>query len=108
MQNLLNDLSILTCVESKDINKLKDISISLISHYIVESLKQRDTIASFDLGIGTLHISNKEDGVHYKFVPSKEFEKQVSDTYKTGKSRLKLDIEKALGSRLTNTYKDLL
>lgn len=107
MQKLCDDLSVLTCIESKDINKLVTMSNSIISHYIEEAIRNKDMTLVIDIGLGTLSISNIEGKIHYKFIPSETFESTVSDTYNTGKSRLKLNIEKALGSRLTNTYKDL-
>lgn len=107
MQNLCKDLSVLTCVESKDLEKLVTMSTAIISHCIEEDIRNKDMLTVIDIGIGTLSISNVEGNIYYKFIPSSALENEVQNTYNTNKSRLKLNIEKALGSRLTNTYKDL-
>ena len=107
MQDLCKDLSVLTCIESRDFDKLKNMSIAVISHCIDESIHNKDLTTDIDIGIGILRISNQEDGVHYRFTPNDLLQSEVERTYNTSKSRLKLNVEKALGSRLTNTYKDL-
>ena len=107
MKDLLDDLSILTCVNKKDFDRLNSMALTSISHYIEESIRDREKELVIDVGLGQLKISNIEDSIHYRFIPSDSLQAVVRETYDTKKSKLKIKIEQALGSRLTNTYKDL-
>lgn len=108
MKNLIEDAAMLTCIAVDDLKKLNNICESMISHYIVENMLEKESITKIDIGLGTLSIKQDTQGIKYKFIPSDSLESLVETTYATKKSSLKQKIEKALGSRLTKTYKDLL
>ncbi len=108
MRRLIDDLASLTCIEANDLNRLISLSEAILCHDVVETIKSKEAVTTVDIGIGTLSISNQDDGIKYKFIPSQELSETVITTYITKKSPVKCKIEKALGSRLKNTYKELL
>lgn len=108
MQNLVKGLSTLTCTPESYWNKVIQLSNSIISHCIEETIRDKEKITKIDIGIGTLSITNTNGEVYYKFSPSELVEQTVQETYNNKQSHLKLKVEKTLGSRLKNTYKDLL
>ena len=107
MNDLIQDLSILTTIGKYNLDSLCNKSISVISHCVEESLRESKTITSIDVGIGTLHIQHLDNELKYKFIPSKKLDEVVCSTYKNRKSALSLELDIALGERIKNTYKDL-
>lgn len=107
MQHLIEDLCTLTTVGKYNLDQLVDMSISIISHDVEESLRNFEDISAIDIGIGILYIQHVEDTIKYKFVPSKKLDDTVVDTVKHRRSDLTLKIDKTLGERINNTYKDM-
>jgi hypothetical protein len=107
MTNLPNDLSVLTTIAPSNINSLVKLSETVISHALIESVKDREEYAEIDIGIGVLYIKVTEDGMKYKFVPSEHLSSVLERSVKTGKSQLSLKVDEVLGQRIMNTYKDL-
>lgn len=107
MNDLIQDLSILTTIGKYNLDQLISKSISVISHDVEESLRDYKDITSIDIGLGILHIQHKDNTIKYKFIPSKKLDDTVFNTYKYRESALAVDIDKALGERINNTYKDL-
>ena len=103
--NISEDLSKLTTVNKQVFNKLESKIIWCISDCICESLKVGDNISDIDLGFGTLKIAFKGNEIKYKFIPSQELEKAVSNTVVNERNDLVLNIENSLVSKLTNVYK---
>lgn len=107
MKDLIQDLSTITTIGKYNLDELINKSISIVSHDVEESLRDFSDITSIDIGIGTLHIQHREGLLKYKFIPSKKLDDVIANTYKNRKSSLTLEIDKALGERIKNTYKDL-
>lgn len=107
MYNLLQDLSTLTTIGKYNLDILTNKSISIISHNIEESLRDMNNVTSIDIGLGILHIQHCNNEIRFKFIPSKKLETTVLDTCKNRESNLVLEIDKTLGERIQNTYKDL-
>ena len=108
MRRLVDDLASLTCIEADDFNRLINLSEAILCHNVVESIKNKESFLTADIGIGTLSVTNENGTIRYKFIPSASLSSAIATTYDTKKSPLKTRIEKALGSRLKNTYKELL
>lgn len=107
MQDLIQDLATLTTIAKYNLDNLVNKSIFVISHDVVESLREDKEITSIDIGIGTLHIQHTSGVIKYKFIPSKTLDNSICDAYKNRESILALEIDNALGERINNTYKDL-
>lgn len=107
MHNLIHDLSTLTGIGEYNLEGLVNKSVAVISHDVEEALRNKESVTSINIGIGELHLTNVEDKVMYKFIPSARLEKAIKDTYKERRSLLTIEIDEALGKRIQNTYKDL-
>lgn len=69
---------------------------------------KNESPTEMDIGIGTLLISDDEETVKYKFIPSKVLEESVNETIQNKKSPLELKLEKNLVNKILNTYKTIL
>ena len=107
MTDLIQDLSTLTTVRRYNLDSMTSMAINIISHSIEESIRDCEPVTVIDIGIGTLSIMFDGSSVKYKFIPSKKLDEQVITTCKDRQSALTLKVDKALGERITNTYKDL-
>lgn len=105
--DILQDLSDITTVPKAQLQTLFDKIILFCCHDVVEQLKEGNTKTELDLYFGKLYVLVEDETVKYKFIPSKKFERQMSESAITLNSPLTKTIETLLSERLTNTYKDL-
>lgn len=104
--NLIEDLSVLTGVSKYNLIDLANLSVDVISHDINESILQHESVTEINIGIGTLLITNQDNSIKYKFIPSKTLENNVYNSYQK-QDTLELKVDKVLGERINKTYKDL-
>jgi len=105
--NLIEDLATLTTIPPATLRKLADKSVASIAYDVQENMLNCNNITSIDIGIGTLNILADDTQILYKFIPSKQLEKAVTDTVLDGKSPLTRQLESALREKVVNVYKDL-
>ena len=105
---LNKQLSILTSIDENVFNNLLSKAEWCICDSVEQSCLDNKQKTSIDIGIGTLLIKHNSDKIEYKFIPSEEFEKDISDCVINNKNGLTKKKEKSLINRLTNVYKDLL
>ena len=106
MYKLIDDLESLTGIKKYNLEKLAELSTYSISHYVSESILNKSSSISVDIGIGYLYFENEDNTIRYKFVPNEKFEKSIIDSYK-GIDLLDRKLDENLGARITNTYKEL-
>lgn len=104
MYNLIEDLSELTTIQKTSLQALCDKAEMCISHSA--SLLEEGDVASIDIGIGDLHIGCIDGAIKYKFIPSTSLENSIAQALQ-GNSTLIQTCERALVSKITNTYKTL-
>ena len=107
MANLIDDLSVLTTIKKYNLEELVNKSNMIISHAVMESIRNKESTATVDIGIGKLLVKSEEDTLRFKFIPSTKLESTLIDTYSSGKSLLIEKIDSELGKRIEKTYKDL-
>jgi len=107
-KNIIQDMATLTTIPEKNLSKLIDVSIYCISDAIQECLKQEETIAEIDIGIGILYIQCLGNNIKYKFIPSDRLDKAVKETLINKLNLLEIKLETSLVSKITNIYKDLI
>lgn len=66
-----------------------------------------DDTAEIDMGFGTLLIHISDGNIKYKFIPSKELDKDVISTVVDEKNPITVVLENNLVNKITNIYKDL-
>lgn len=108
MTNIIEDVSKLTSISKDALNKLQEKSIWCICNAVYENQLINSILTEIDLGIGKLYISNEEEGVKYKFIPSSYLENMVNKTLDDNKNPLQLIVEKKLANRIVNTYKTII
>lgn len=108
MTILVNDISNLTTLSIRLLEKLNKTAMTIIGHSVYESLQESSPDTHVDLGYGTLTIHVDTDTVRYRFVPSMELERLVTKTVTTKTSPLKVALDKNLSDKLQNTYRELL
>lgn len=106
MFDLKKDLSVLTNVKEYNLEHLIKSAIDIINYDVAENIAKRNPITTIDIGIGILYITNDNNTVEYKFIPSSNLEKAITDSYK-GINQLKYKVDEQLGNRLNSTYKEL-
>lgn len=102
---LEDDLLQLTSLSHAEVTRLNDLITALVSSYVVDD---SDAITSIDMVIGVLHISKNDDGLRYKFVPSKSFEKVLIGAVVNNNLPIVGKLEDAFGKELIRSYYDLL
>ena len=108
MINLIEDTAKLTDVSSKTLLKFIPIFNYSIGHAVHESCCARSTVTEIDLGYGELHIRIEDEGIRYKFIPSKELEKILVKTVTTKQSPIIDKIDKDLQEKIDLAYKELI
>lgn len=108
MINIIEDLSKITEISEKDLNKLIIKSIWCICNSVAENNLINKNLTELNIGLGKLLILDEDNVIKYKFIPSKLLEKNLIKTLTEGKNPLKMVLEKTLCSRIINTYKDII
>ena len=106
--NLIEDLSVLTSIPRDALDKLSKKCVWVICDDLEDCELENDNLVSINIGIGNLLISNGDETIKYKFIPSKELEKGIRETVVDHKNPLKFVLEKTLADRITNTYKTII
>lgn len=106
--NLIQDLSILTTINTESLNKLLDRVYYIISDNLVEAMINEKDIAEIDIGIGTLMVRISGDDIKFKFVPNAKLQEVAKTTIVNKENKLISVVEKSLVDKITRTYKDLL
>lgn len=103
---LKKDLSTLTTINESTLSKLNDKVLWCINDIVEKSILNKDDTAEINLGLGTLIIKISNEEIKYKFIPSQDLEKSVTNTVVTERNELVSIMEETLVSKITNLYKD--
>ena len=110
MSNLIQDMSILTTIPEKTLAKFFRKMIFCICEEIKEDILDENSdkeITEVDIGIGKLYIKVVGAEVKYKFEPSEYMQKAVIGTVTEKENPLVDFLDKALGKKFVDLYKDL-
>ena len=108
IKNIIEDVSFLTNVSDHVLNKLINVTNYSIGHAIHESICEKEEFAMLDIGIGELHIKVEDDGVRYRFVPTKPLEDMITKTVLTKQSPIITKLDTDLQSKIDKTYRELI
>ena len=106
--NLIEDLSILTTIPTKNLTSLFNKMEYCIVDTVKENYLQNNDLTEIDIGFGKLYIKKEENNLRYKFTPSDELTKALSNLFKNKLNLLEFQLEKSLVDKITNVYKELL
>ena len=108
MYEAIKDVSKLTTIPTKSLNKLMDRFIYCIVDAVKEDTLEDKEITEIDLYIGKLYIQHLGTQLKYKFIPSTKLEKHLNTLLSDGLNSLECALEKSLVTKITEVYKDLL
>lgn len=106
--DLIKDVSTLTTIPEKYLEKLLDKFHYAICDNIVEGVLEGKSLIELNIGIGTLYINILENSVKYKFVPSPKLESNIRDIIIKETNPLELKLESNLVDKITNIYKEYI
>ena len=108
MTDLISDVSVLTDVPEATLRKFVPIVSYVISHSVHETQCEGKDLAEIDLGFGQLILKIDENSLRYRFVPSKELEKQLISAVTSGYSPLTAKITSNLQEKIESAFKELV
>ena len=106
--NIVQDLSTLTTIPYRSLEKLISKSCWCICDAVEESTLQGKNITAIDIGIGQLVVQVIDNSIQYKFIPSSRLEKYMVDTVVNKKNPMTVNLESTFVNRIVKTYKDLI
>ena len=107
MSNIVKDVSTLTTIPEKTLNKVGQKFIYSICEQIQEDLLEEREMSELDLGLGILYIKYVGDEIKYKFVPNPDLEKAVYNTVVKKLNLMESALNEALAKKFIDVYKDL-
>ncbi len=107
MRDVLEDLHTLTTIPKNSLVKIFDKCKYAICNNVYEAMVSGENVVDMNIGIGTLKIKFDDDGVLYKFIPSKSLEESISNTITLGENPLCNVIEQSLVNKVENAHKEL-
>lgn len=105
--NVIEDICTLTTISRRSLSKLVSLAESVASHAIVESCMTNEPVTCLEIGIGRIYITDSEQGILYKFVPTQDFGNIVKDAIVNKKSKVVDITEAEMRKRIEDTYKDM-
>ena len=108
MNKIIEDLSKITTIPETALTKLAEKAVWCICDSFEESILENLEVTEIDLGVGCLQISNCDENIVYRFIPSEILEKSLIDISLNNKNPLQLTLEKTLANKIINTYKDII
>ena len=107
MSNIVNDVSTLTTIPEKSLNKLEQKFMYAICEQIQEDILEEKEMSELDIGLGTLYIKYVGSEIKYKFIPSPDLEKAVYNTVVKKLNLMETSLNEALAKKFIDVYKDL-
>jgi len=108
MSKLIEDISAITTLPIKTLDRLFDKGAECICHSVLESKLNGESVCSIDISVGEIKVIISNDTISYRFIPSNKLEAMLVDTIVNNNDPLVKDIEDTLINRILNTYKDLV
>ena len=109
MIDLIDNLSKVSTVPKVQLEELVEKLDLCIAHEATQIAETYDmNQQELDIGIGVLKLKYTQEGISYRFIPSKKLEKMIIQGIKSGNSPLTTLCENVLTDKILKTYKDLL
>lgn len=107
--NVNKDLSALTTIPEKTLDKLNDKVLYVLCEGIQEDIKDEKDVSEFNFfDLFTLYIKHGgSEGIKYKIVPTFALEKAVNATVKNKLNLLEDTLNASLARKFMEIYKDI-
>lgn len=106
--NAVEDVSKLTQVSDKVLNKIVDLLRTTIAETFSESEEIGDDTTSVDIGIGELTILHKNDELRFRFNPSAKLQEDIKKILSGDRDIFVEKVENSLSQKISDLYKELL
>lgn len=107
MNNVVNELSTITTIPEKTLNKVLQKTLYCICEDVYEDTIAEKEITELDVGLGVLYFKYVEGELKCKFVPSENLKNAVLDVYKHKLNLMDDTLNNSLVKKFTEVYKDL-
>ena len=107
-RKITTDLSKLTNIDEKTLDKLFELTMYAISAAVYESNLNYENLTDVDLGFGELLIKNDAGVIKTKFIPNNLLELDLKGITKGDEPTLKRRIEKSVVAKLIDLYKEII
>ena len=108
MSKINCDVSKLTTIPEKALDKLNDKILYSICEEVAENILQDKSITELDFGLYKLYIKHDDPSqVKFKVVPSEELQKEVINTITKRRNLLEDTLNNALVKKFLEVYKDI-
>lgn len=107
MNNIVNELSVLTTIPEKTLNKMLQKALYCICEDIYEDTLGEKELTAIDTGLGILYFKFVEDELKCKFVPNDTLKNAATDVYKRKLNLMDNTLNNSLVKKFTDVYKDL-
>lgn len=108
MNGIIHDLNRTTDIPINSLVRVSENINLCVANAFYESLQNCETITTYDIGIGKLLIGLKDNGIHYKFIPSKQLEGLLIDVANGNGNPIVQALDKSLVDKIIRTYKEAL
>lgn len=108
MSKINSDVSKLTTIPEKALDKLNDKILYCICDIIAEDRLQEKFISEFDFGLYKLYIKHDDKTqIKFKVIPSEELQRCIINTITKGQNLLEDTLNNALAKKFLEVYKDI-
>ena len=104
----INNISKLSQVSTKTLNKFVELAELSIIDSFVESEMQNIDITEVDIGIGELTIIHKDAEMRFRFKPSAKLQEQFKQVLEGNREVFEQKLETSLVNKINKLYKDLV
>ena len=105
---LTEEMSALTSISKRNLDKLSEVYIYCIVEFIKETVLADETVTDIDLGFGKLLIDSSNNNLRFKFVPSAKLVEESVNSVKHKQNLLDIALESSLINKIENAQKDIL
>lgn len=108
MINIIDDVSKLSSIPDKVLNKLVTLAMFSILEGLQEMIIQEQHSCEFDIGLGTLILNTENNLIKFKFKPSAKLSENIINTLRNKENSLIVDFENSFIKKIELLYKELI
>lgn len=108
MLDVVEDVSKLSSIPEKLLNKLVTLEMFSILEGLQEMSILDEHLCEFEIGIGILIISLENNNIKFKFKPSAKFREEIVNTLKNKHNSLEIEFDDSFVEKIKLLYKGLI
>lgn len=108
MIDVIDDVSKLSSIPDKALNKLVILAMFSILEGLQEMAIQGQPSCEFDIGLGILILNTENNLIKFKFKPSAKLSENIINTLRNKENSLMVDFENSFVKKIESLYKELI